>query len=296
MVSLAARAIKAYARLVIRHHPRDEAHLVRHIRRSLNNAPLPVILPLGVRRATFAANGVHGDLLKAGKPTQAVLYLHGGGYVAGVTRTYMPLCGKLAKALKADVYMPDYRLAPEHPFPAALDDAMATYMLMLKQFPASRITIMGDSAGGGLTLGLLLAIRDRGLPLPKCAAVYSPYTDLTSTADSRIYNDGKDDMFTRSMFTVGVSMYGRTEADRINPHGSPCRGDFQGIPPLFITVSEEELLRDDAYMVAERARLAGVDVELVSRKGLLHVWPIFYPVMPEARLDVKKTIRFIQQF
>jgi acetyl esterase/lipase len=296
MVSLTARAIKAYARFAIRRRPRDEGQLVRHLRRTLDNAPLPVVLPLGVKRASFAGNSVHGDLLKVGKPRQAVLYLHGGGYVAGVTRTYMPLCGKLARALKADVYMPHYRLAPEHPFPAALDDAMATYLLMLKQFPAGQITIMGDSAGGGLTLGLLLAVRDKGLPLPKCAAVYSPYTDLTSTADSRIYNDGKDDMFTRAMFTVGISMYGRTEADRLNPYGSPARGDFHGIPPLFITVSEEELLRDDAYMVAERARLSGVDVELVSRKGLLHVWPIFYPLMPESRLDVNKTIRFIQQF
>jgi len=296
MVSLAARAIGAYSRLVLKRQPRSPEQLVTHLRKRLDNSPLPVLLLPGVKRESFAGNGIHGEKLSVGRPTQAVLYLHGGGYLAGVTRTYLTLCGKLARALKADVYLPAYRLAPEYPFPAAIDDAIACYTLMLKQFPANRITIMGDSAGGGLTLGTLLALRDKGMPLPKCGVVYSPYADVTQSMDSRTYNDKKDDMFTRAMFTAGLELYATTDADRRSPYASPAFADYHGIPPLFITVSEDECLRDDAHMVAERARLAGVDVEFISRRGLVHVWPIFYPMMPEARLDVRKTIRFIQQF
>ena len=296
MVSLAARAVAAYSRVVLKRQPRSPEHLVRHLRARLDHNPLPVLLFPGVKRQTFAGNGIHGEWLSVGRPTQAVLYLHGGGYVAGVTSTYLTLCGKLARALKADVYLPSYRLAPEHPFPAAIDDAIAAYTLLLKQFPANRITIMGDSAGGGLTLGTLLALRDRGMPLPKCAVVYSPYADVTQSMDSRRYNAKKDDMFTHGTFTASMNLYGQTDEDRRNPYASPAFGDYHGIPPLFITVSEDECLRDDAHMVAERARLAGVDVEFISRRGLVHVWPIFYPMMPEARLDVRKTIRFIQQF
>jgi acetyl esterase/lipase len=295
MVSLAARAIGAYSRLAIKRQPRTPEQMVSHLRARLDN-PIPPLLMPGVKRQTFAGNGVHGDLITVGRPAEAVLYLHGGGFIAGVTRTYLTLAGKLARALKASVYLPAYRLAPEHPFPAALDDALACYTLMLKQFPANRITIMGDSAGGGLALGMLLSLRDKGMPLPKCGVAYSPYADVTQSMDSRRYNDKKDDMFTRAMFTVGINLYAASDEERRSPYASPAFGDYHGIPPLFITVSEDECLRDDAHMVAERARLAGVDVEFVSRRGLVHDWPIFYPLMPEARLDVRKTIRFIQQF
>ena len=148
MASLAARAVKAYARRVIKKVPRDRDHLVQHLRRALNNSPLPNWLPAGVRRTQFAGEGVRGEWLRVSNPTQAILYLHGGGYIAGVPTTYLTLCAKFAKALQADVYMPAYRLAPEHPFPAALDDALTVYRLLLKKYSASKITVMGDSAGG----------------------------------------------------------------------------------------------------------------------------------------------------
>lgn len=296
MVSLAARAASTYSRLVLKRTPRSPEQLVHHLRKRLDGGAMPPLLLPGARREKFSGNGVHGELIKVGRPREAVLYLHGGGYVAGSPSGYIAFCGKLARSLKADVYLPAYRLAPEHPFPAAIDDALACYSLMLKKFPSNRITIAGDSAGAGLALGLLLCLRDRGMPLPKCGVMYSPYADVTQSMDSRSYNERKDAMFTRAMFNVGISLYAQTDADRRNPYASPVFGQYQGIPPLFITVSEDECLRDDAHMVAERARLAGVDVELVSRRGMVHVWPVFYPLLPEARLDVRKTIRFIQQF
>ncbi len=288
MVSLAAKAVKAYSRRVIKKSPRSPEHLVKHLRRVLDHPPLPVLLPFGVRKQTFAGLGVHGDWVRVKKPTQAVLYVHGGGFIAGVTRTYLNLCGRFAKALQADVYLPAYRIAPEYPFPAALDDVLATYQLMLKSYPASQITIIGDSAGGALALSALLAIRDSGLPLPKCGVAYSPFADLTAPEDgSRRSNERSCSMFTSTMWTVGADLYGRTDADRRNPHASPVFGEYSGLPPLLITVDEGECLRDDAYRVAERARAANVHVTLLCREGLLHVWPIFYPLIPEARQDVK---------
>src|SRR5690606_18070101 len=207
MVSLAARAVKAYTRRVIKKKPRNPEYLVKHLRRALDNAPLPILLPLGVRKHTFAGLGVHGDWLRVKQPKQAVLYVHGGGFIAGVTRTYLNLCGRFAKALQADVYLPAYRLAPEHPFPAALDDVLATYQLILKDYPANQITLIGDSAGGAIVLSALLAIRDRGLPLPKCGVAYSPFADLTAPEEgSRWTNARSCSMFTSDMWVVGTDL------------------------------------------------------------------------------------------
>lgn len=296
MASLLAHAIKTYARVVIKKDPETPEQLVRHLRRTMGNPPPNPPLPFGVRLDRFAGNGVNGDWLRVNQPRQTILYLHGGGYVCGKPKTYHNVCARFAKVLHADVYLPRYRLAPEHPFPAAVEDALASYELLLdKGLPASQITVMGDSAGGGLSLGLVLALRDKGLPLPKCVVAFSPYADLTHQQDSRSYNDKKDAMLSRRMNLVGKSLYGRTEDDRRNPYASPVFGEYHDFPPLLMTVCEEEILRDDTYVIAEKARLAGVEVELISRQDLLHVWPIFYPLLREARADVKKVTAFIQR-
>src|SRR6218665_1019152 len=161
MPSLIARAIKLFARNTIKHTPESPEALVKHLRIHMNNSP-PALLPRGVRVEHFNEKGLRGDRLCVDKPGQVILYLHGGGYVCGKTRTYHNLCGRLASALEAEVWLPDYRLAPEHPFPAAIEDALASYELLLqKGWRATQITIAGDSAGGGLALGTLLALRDK---------------------------------------------------------------------------------------------------------------------------------------
>lgn len=293
MPSLIARVVKAGARLTIRHQPKSPESLVRHLRLTMGNPPGITLLPRGVSYAPFHEGSLRGDWLRVEKPRQAILYLHGGGYVCGKPKTYHNLCGRLAKGLDADVLMPAYRLAPEHPFPAAVDDALEAYELLLSQgWRGEQISVAGDSAGGGLALALLLALRDRGRPLPKCAVVYSPYADLTMASPSRRHNDGKDDMLSYRMLEVGMSVYVQDE-DYENPYASPVYGDYTGLPPLFITVCEQEIFRDDAYRVAEAARAAGVQVSLLARHDLLHVWPIFVPVLPEAREDLEKVIRFI---
>lgn len=293
MPSLIARVVKAGSRLTIRHQPKSADSLVRHLRRTMGNPPMVTLLPRGVTLAPFREGNLKGDWLRVAKPRQVLLYLHGGGYVCGTPKTYHNLCGRLAKALEADVLMPAYRLAPEHPFPAAVEDALEAYDLLLRQgWRGEQISVAGDSAGGGLTLALLLALRDRKRPLPKCAVVYSPYADVTMAQPSRRYNDGKDDMLSYRMLEVGMDVYVQN-GDHENPYASPVNGDYTGLPPLFITVCEQEIFRDDAYRVADAARAAGVPVSLLARNDLLHVWPIFVPILPEAREDLEKVARFI---
>lgn len=294
MPSLIARAIKIGARFSIKHTPATPEALIRHLRVHMNKSPMPTLLPAGVSVERLQAGTLRHDRVSVKKPGQAILYLHGGGYVCGKTRTYHNLCSRLASELDAEVWLPDYRVAPEHPFPAAIEDAIASYELLLKKgWRGDQITLAGDSAGGGLALGTLLALRDAGRPLPKCAVVLSPFADVRAINPSISSNDQSDWMLGRVMLEVGRNIYARSPEDEINPYACPVLGDFTGLPPLFITVCEQECLRDDAYAVARKARAAGVPVTLLSRPDVLHVWPIFVPVMPEARTDLHKIVSFI---
>lgn len=295
MPSLIARTIKLGSRLTIKHKPASPEALVKHLRKHMNKPPFPTVLPPGVQLEKFSAKGLRGDRLFVAKPGQVILYLHGGGYVCGRTRTYHNFCSRLARELGAEVWLPDYRLAPEHPFPAAIEDAIAIYEVLLqKGWRPEQITIAGDSAGGGLTLGTLLALRDQGRPLPKCAVVLSPVSDVRFINPSITSNDPSDWMLGKYMLETGRPLYAQSPADAINPYASPALGDYQGLPPLFITVCEQECLRDDAYAVQRQAQAAGVPVTLLSRPDVLHVWPIFAPVMPEAREDLQRIANFIR--
>ncbi|HEX6591390.1 MAG TPA: alpha/beta hydrolase [Moraxellaceae bacterium] len=295
MPSLIARTIKLGARLTIKHKPATPDALVKHLRIHMNKPPFPTVLPPGVQLEKFSEKGLRGDRLFVAKPGQVILYLHGGGYVCGRTRTYHNFCSRLARELGAEVWLPDYRLAPEHPFPAAIEDATAIYEVLLqKGWRPEQITIAGDSAGGGLTLGTLLALRDQGRPLPKCAVVLSPVSDVRFINPSITSNDRSDWMLGKTMLETGRPLYAQSPADAINPYASPALGDYTGLPPLFVTVCEQECLRDDAYAVQRQAEAAGVPVTLLSRPDVLHVWPIFAPVMPEAREDLQRIANFIR--
>lgn len=289
-----ARAVKFFSRLQVKRRPRSAEALVKHLRVAMNRPPLPLMLPPGVKLTHEQAGPLRGDVLRVSHPRQTVLYLHGGGYVAGHPRVYRNFCSRLAHGLSADVYVPDYRLAPESPFPAALDDARAAYEALLAQgISPQQLTVAGDSAGGGLTLSLLLSLRDAKLPLPRCAVVLSPLADLTFRNRSITRNDATDDMLSQAMLEIGAGLY----VPRLSAHeplASPAFADYQGLCPLFITVCEQECLRDDAYAVLTRALMAGVRAELLSREDLLHVWPIFVPLMPEANEDLARILTFIE--
>ncbi len=224
-----------------------------------------------------------------------VLYLHGGGYNAGSITSHLPLTSNIALAAKARVLAIDYRLAPEHTFPAAVEDALKAYQWLLKEAAqANQIVIAGDSAGGGLTLSLLLSLCEKGLPLPAAAVCLSPWTDLTCSGESWTTNAKIDFMLEKTSTVKAAKLY-LGDVDPCTPLASPLFADPAGLPPLLIQVGSEEVLLSDSTLFAEKARLAGVDVTLEIWKGMQHVWPFAASLLPEGRQAVNRIGEFIIQ-
>jgi acetyl esterase/lipase len=211
-----------------------------------------------------------------------VLYLHGGGYVIGSPRSHRHLAAAIARAAGTRALLLDYRLAPEHPFPAAIEDAVAAYQWLLRQGIApARVVIGGDSAGGGLTMATLLALRDRGLPLPAGAVCISPWVDLTNSAPSYTTKAAVDPIVTLDGITQLAQAYIGT-GDPKQPLVSPLYADLRGLPPLLIHVGSDEVLLDDALGLGARARAAGVDATVREWPQMIHVWHWFLSMLDEA--------------
>jgi monoterpene epsilon-lactone hydrolase len=214
-----------------------------------------------------------------------LLYLHGGGFISGSSEFYLALAARISTAAKCAVLLPDYRLAPEHPFPAGLEDCIRAFEWLRITGPtgsarAKATFIAGDSAGGGLTLATLLALRDRIRPLPAAGIVLSPFVDLTLTGESTRSEAELDPIMHPSCLPDFVNRY-VTETDVRNPLASPVFGDYTGIPPLLIQVGEHEVIRDDSVMVTAKARADGVDVTLEIWPGMFHVFQSHEPLLPE---------------
>lgn len=253
--------------------------------------------PLGKVNVTRVHAGVPAAwIIPSGLETKRiVLYLHGGGYNAGSITSHLPLTSNIALATKARVLAIDYRLAPEHPFPAAVEDALAAYRWLLKESSQARhIVVAGDSAGGGLTLSLLLSLREKKLPLPAAAVCLSPWTDLTCTGESWTANAKVDFMLKKGSTFNAARLYAG-EADLRTPLASPLYADLAGLPPMLIQVGSEEVLLSDSTLIAEKARSAGVDVTLENWKGMQHVWQYTASMIPEARQAVTRIGEFIIQ-
>jgi acetyl esterase/lipase len=232
-------------------------------------------------------------LIPPTNPRETILYLHGGGYYFCSPRSHRAITFGLATRSNASVFSLDYRLAPEQRFPAALDDSVAAYRRLLGDgVPAQSIAIAGDSAGGGLALATLLALRDAGDPLPAAAVLFSPWTDLTCSGESMRTNDGRDPMYHASVFPQVAAQY-LGSADARNPYASPVFGEFEGLPPLLIQVGDTELLLDDSTRIAAKARAAGVHVELDIWRNVPHIFQIWAPFMPEARDALARAAAFI---
>ncbi len=201
----------------------------------------------------------------------AVLYLHGGGYIIGSAATHKGLTGHIAKASRCMVVAPDYRLAPEHPFPAALDDAEAAWLALINEgFSPGQIAIAGDSAGGGLAIALAMRLRDSNQPLPASLTVFSPWVDLTQEA---LYSPTCEPVLQARWTTKAATLYAGQESLR-NPLLSPVFGNFQGLPPLLIQVGSQEILLNDAERLASAARMAGVTTQLEVFNSLWHVFQV----------------------
>ncbi|MBC8640355.1 alpha/beta hydrolase [Caballeronia sp. EK] len=245
-------------------------------------------------RETSTNGASRGEwLIPPTNPRSTILYLHGGGYYFCSPRSHRAITFGLATRSNASVFSLDYRLAPEDRFPAALDDSVAAYRRLLGDgVPAQSIAIAGDSAGGGLALATLLALRDAGDPLPAAAVLFSPWTDLTCSGESMRTNDGRDPMYHASVFPRVAAQY-LGSADARNPYASPVFGEFEGLSPLLIQVGDTELLLDDSTRIATKARAAGVHVELDIWRNVPHIFQIWAPFMPEARDALARAAAFI---
>ena len=225
---------------------------------------------------------------------RVVLYLHGGGYVIGSPRSHRHLAAAIAGASGASALLLDYRLAPEHPFPAAVEDATAAYRWLLDQAIApERIVIAGDSAGGGLTVATLLALREARVPLPAGGVCISPWVDLTCSGASYRTMAEADPIVRRAGVEEMALAYLGATSPR-TPLASPLFADLRGLPPLLIHVGRDEVLLDDAVQLAERARAAGVDATLDIYERMIHVWHWFLPMLDEAQTAVEAIGRFVR--
>lgn len=223
----------------------------------------------------------------------ALLYLHGGGYVMGSPNTHRSLAGEISRAAQAAVLLVDYRLAPEYPFPAAVEDGVASYRWLLAQgFAPRALAIAGDSAGGGLTVATLVSARDQDLPLPAAAVCISPWSDLTCSNDSYRTRAEADPMVTPDI--VNMAHLYLQGTDPKHPYASPNFADLRSLPPLLIHVGRDEVLLDDAIKLHEKARADGVHSTLEIWDDMIHVWHAFHPMLPEGKQAIARVGAFLR--
>ncbi|HEY2683366.1 MAG TPA: alpha/beta hydrolase [Steroidobacteraceae bacterium] len=296
MRSWQAFTLNGVLRFTMKRHGKKPLDLNR-LRAATKKPPrMALAVPRGFKVDSLNADGLQFDVAdrdapRISPPALAVLYMHGGGYIFGSPRTHRQVLFAMTRASNAPVYGLFYRLAPEHPFPAAVEDAERAYRFLLGRFPETPILLAGDSAGAGLALATAIGIRDAGLKRPGGLIGFSPYTDLSVSGPSVEENAKSCAMFTPEGVREAAALY-LAGADPRHPRASPVYADLRGLPPMLLFASRHEILRDDTLRVAERARAAGVDVELVVRDHLPHVWPVFVRLLPEAREAFEKVRAF----
>lgn len=253
-------------------------------------------LPKDIRHTPLAEDQARGlcpaEWLSVAQPKRTIVYFHGGGYFFCGLSTHRPPCAYLARTAQARVLSVDYRMAPENPFPAAVNDAVAWWKELLRQgVKPEDVVFAGDSAGGGLALACLLAAREQGLPLPAGALLFSPWTDLSCSGETMKTMAKADVMFNPHLLPEAAALYlnGRPATD---PLISPLFGDLRGLPELSIFASEHEVLLSDSTRLHDKARREGVKSTLTLRPRLPHVWPTMV-MLPEARRDLKLSGEFI---
>jgi len=301
MASWRAWILDAIFRWGMKRHGDQPIDLERS-RRMMYKPPRRVLrVPIGMRvTEVVTGKGLRFDKvekieLRAAHQPVIVYYLHGGGYFFGSPKTHRPIIVTLAKVFDGPAYALDYRLAPEHPFPAAAEDAAEAYGWLLRTHPNSRIVIAGDSAGGGLAIVTAIGARTAGLPPPVALIAFSPWCDLACTGPSIVANARSCAMFTPNAIRQAAALYLAGSNPR-DPRASPLYADLTGLPPMLLFASNQESLLDDTVGLAERARAAGVEVELIRRSGLPHVWPIFVHLLPEAREAATLLSAFARRF
>jgi monoterpene epsilon-lactone hydrolase len=292
-------ANEALTRLVewLTSRPQPEALKVEDLRLGMEIMGSKLPPPDDVAVEHVSAGGVPAEWVTApgADPGRVMLYLHGGGYAVGSIGTHRGLAGRLAQATAARVLLIDYRLAPEYPFPASVQDATTAYHWLLGEgVKPERLTVAGDSAGGGLTIAALVALRDAGDPLPAAAVCQSPWVDLEGTGESITTKADVDPIVRKELLEQMADWY-LAKADPRTPLAAPLYADLHGLPPLLIQVGTAEILLDDAIRLAANARQAGVDVTLEPWEDMIHVWQLFAPMLPEGQQAIDRIGAFVKQ-
>jgi epsilon-lactone hydrolase len=252
--------------------------------------------PAGTQTTVIDAGGIDAVRIAVRQSLSdlCVLYFHGGGYTVGTAQLYRDFTWRIGDAARACVLYFDYRLAPEHPFPAAVEDAVAVYRWLAGGLDPRRIAFMGDSAGGGLALGTLYKLRDEGRALPGATVLLSPWTDLALTGPSLWSNAVSDPMMNAASLPAIVNGY-LAGTDPRNPYASPLFGDPSGLPPTLIHVGSDEILRDDAVRMAEKMRTAGCDVEIDVWPRMPHAWHLYARIVPEGQVAIDRIGTFLRK-
>ena len=295
-ISLRAEVLRSALRLFKRRQNRravPAATVRRRLKRIEPFVPRP---PVGTQTTVIDGSGVNTVQVEVpqARSDRCVLYFHGGAYALGTAALLRDFTWRIGAAARACVLYFDYRLAPEHPFPAALEDAVAVYRWLAGRFDPRRIAFVGDSAGGGLALATLYKLRDEGFALPAAAVAVSPWTDLALTGPSLELNAAADPMLDVAMLPALANDY-LGGADPRNHYASPLYGDASGLPPTLIHVGSDEILRDDAVRMADKLRMAGCQVEIEIWTRMPHAWHHFARVLPEGRDAIARIGAFLQQ-
>lgn len=273
----------------------DASFSVAKFREDIDKVTARMKLPKGITTKKQTIDTIEAEWIIPEKFTEGkmLLYIHGGGFISGSCQTHRMHVAKFALGSQLKSLVFDYRLAPEHPFPAALDDCVTVYHWLLeKGYKPEDIVIGGESAGGTLSLSLLLALKEQGIALPKAAFSISPVTDLRCLADSFNYNAGKD-IAPIGSWDVWTKLY-IADNDPTLPLLSPMMGDYTGLPPMLICVGTHEIHLDDCVNVARKAREQGVKVVLSKWDKMIHAFPILSPLFPEAKKAMAEICEFIK--
>lgn len=274
----------------------DTSFSVKNFRESIDKASAKMKLPKNITSQKFSLEDINAEWIIPPTPLKdkVLLYIHGGGFISGSCHTHRTHVAKFASGCNLKALVFDYRLAPEHPFPAAVNDCVTAYKWLLNQgFNAKNIIVGGESAGATLTLSLLLALKNEHISLPNAAFSISPITDLSCKAKSFEYN-AKNDVAPMNSWTIWTQMY-ISGSDNRNPLLSPQFGDFTGIPPLYICVGTNEIHLDDCINVAKVAELHGVEVTLRKWEKMIHAFPLLTPFFPEARHAFMEICKFVKK-
>ncbi len=296
---MVSKGMKSVIKILLQNREVAIKKRINDIRAALDQLAAIAPLPKDAKLENIDVDGIPAAWVSTPEVAKdkAILYLHGGAYIGGSITSHKDLAQRISRVSKAKLLLLDYRLAPEHPFPAALEDSTRAYSWLVdtEGYLPQNIIIAGDSAGGGLTVATLVKLRDDGMALPAAAVCLSPWTDLALTGDSMKEKVHEDPFVTPDDLKSSASMYlGKT--DPKNPYASPLYANLKDLPPLCIQVGTAELLLDDAIRLATRAKEDGVEVQLDIWEDMIHVFQAFAVLAPESQEGIEKIGEFIKKF